>query len=41
LFDKMSQICTIYYLGFFFLMPYWSKLGEFKAVPDRVVFHAH
>ena len=41
LFDKMSQICTIYYLAFFFLMPYWSKLGEFKVVPDRVVFHAH
>jgi ubiquinol-cytochrome c reductase cytochrome b subunit len=41
LFDKMSQICTIYYLAFFFLMPYWSKMGTFKPVPDRVVFHAH
>jgi ubiquinol-cytochrome c reductase cytochrome b subunit len=41
LFDKMSQICTIYYLAFFFLMPYWSKMGTFKPVPDRVVYHAH
>ena len=41
LYEKMSQVCTIYYLAFFFLMPYWSKLGEFKEVPSRVTFHAH
>jgi ubiquinol-cytochrome c reductase cytochrome b subunit len=37
----MAQIGTVYYFGFFLLMPWWSRLGEFKPVPDRVVFHAH
>jgi ubiquinol-cytochrome c reductase cytochrome b subunit len=37
----MSQIGTLFYFGFFLLMPWWSKLGEFKPVPDRVTFHAH
>ncbi|ALM85545.1 cytochrome bc complex cytochrome b subunit [Bordetella sp. N] len=36
-----SQIGTLYYLAFFLLMPVWSRLGTFKPVPDRVVFHAH
>ena len=37
----VSQIGTLYYFGFFLLMPVWSRLGSFKPVPDRVVFHAH
>jgi ubiquinol-cytochrome c reductase cytochrome b subunit len=37
----VSQIGTIFYFGFFLLMPWWSQLGTFKPVPDRVVFHAH
>ena len=41
LFNLMSQIGTLIYLGFFFLMPIWSTLGKFKPVPDRVTFHAH
>jgi ubiquinol-cytochrome c reductase cytochrome b subunit len=41
LFEKISQVCTIYYLAFFFAMPWWSKMGTFKPVPDRVTFHAH
>ncbi len=40
-FNLMSQIGTVIYLAFFFLMPVWSRMGEFKPVPDRVVFHAH
>ena len=40
-FNLMSQIGTLMYLGFFFLMPLWSRLGTFKKVPDRVTFHAH
>ena len=40
-FNLMSQIGTVIYLGFFLLMPVWSRLGTFKQVPDRVVFHAH
>lgn len=37
----ISQVATLIYLGFFFLMPVWSRLGTFKPVPDRVTFHAH
>lgn len=40
-FNLTSQIGTLIYLGFFFLMPVWSRLGTFKPVPDRVTFHAH
>jgi len=36
-----SQIGTLLYLAFFFLMPVWSRLGTFKQVPERVTFHAH
>jgi ubiquinol-cytochrome c reductase cytochrome b subunit len=34
----VAQIGTLYYFGFFLLMPWWSRLGEFKAVPDRITF---
>jgi ubiquinol-cytochrome c reductase cytochrome b subunit len=37
----LAQIGTIYYFGFFLLMPWWSRLGEFKPVPERVVFQPH
>ena len=37
----VSQVGTLYYFGFFLLMPWWSRLGTFKPVPERVVFHAH
>ncbi|MDC8785867.1 cytochrome b [Roseateles koreensis] len=37
----VAQIGTLFYFGFFLLMPWWSKLGTFKQVPDRVTFHAH
>ena len=37
----MAQIGTVFYFGFFLLMPWWSRLGEFKPVPERVVFQAH
>ncbi len=37
----VSQIGTLFYFGFFLLMPWWSRIGEFKPVPDRVTFHAH
>ena len=39
--ERVSQVGTLYYFGFFLLMPVWSRLGSFKPVPDRVVFHAH
>ncbi len=37
----VSQIGTLFYFGFFLLMPWWSRIGEFRPVPDRVVFQAH
>jgi ubiquinol-cytochrome c reductase cytochrome b subunit len=37
----VSQAGTLFYFGFFLLMPWWSRIGEFRPVPDRVVFHAH
>ena len=39
--ERVSQVGTLFYFGFFLLMPWWSRLGEFKQVPDRVVFSAH
>ena len=37
----VSQICTFIYFGFFLLMPWWSRAGQFKPVPSRVTFHPH
>jgi ubiquinol-cytochrome c reductase cytochrome b subunit len=37
----VSQVGTLYYFGFFLLMPWWSRIGTFKPVPERVTFHAH
>ena len=37
----IAQIGTVYYFGFFLLMPWWSQLGEFKPVPDRITFAGH
>jgi len=40
-FNLMSQIGTVIYLAFFFLMPIWGRLGTFKQVPERINFKAH
>ena len=37
----VAQIGTMFYFGFFLLMPWWSTIGTFKPVPDRVTFHPH
>jgi ubiquinol-cytochrome c reductase cytochrome b subunit len=37
----IAQVGTLFYFGFFLLMPWWSQIGTFKPVPDRVTFHAH
>jgi ubiquinol-cytochrome c reductase cytochrome b subunit len=37
----IAQTGTLFYFGFFLLMPWWSTIGMFKPVPDRVTFHAH
>jgi ubiquinol-cytochrome c reductase cytochrome b subunit len=39
--NLISQIGTLFYFGFFWLMPWWSRLGEFKTVPQRITFAAH
>jgi ubiquinol-cytochrome c reductase cytochrome b subunit len=39
--QRVSQIGTLFYFGFFLLMPWWSRLGEFKPVPARVTFQPH
>jgi ubiquinol-cytochrome c reductase cytochrome b subunit len=38
---RVSQLGTLFYFGFFLLMPWWSRLGEPKPVPSRVTFVAH
>ena len=38
---RVSQLGTLFYFGFFLLMPWWSRIGTPKAVPDRVTFTAH
>jgi len=39
--NVVSQVGTLLYFGFFVLMPFWSQLGTFKKVPDRVTFTPH
>jgi ubiquinol-cytochrome c reductase cytochrome b subunit len=39
--NAVAQVGTVFYFGFFLLMPWWSRLGTFGKVPDRVIFAAH
>jgi ubiquinol-cytochrome c reductase cytochrome b subunit len=39
--ERVSQVGTLFYFGFFLLMPWWSRMGVPKPVPDRVTFTAH
>ena len=39
--ERVSQVGTLFYFGFFLLMPWWSRLGEPKPVPARVIFKPH
>jgi ubiquinol-cytochrome c reductase cytochrome b subunit len=39
--ERVSQVGTLFYFGFFLLMPWWSRIGRSKPVPDRVTFEAH
>jgi ubiquinol-cytochrome c reductase cytochrome b subunit len=39
--ERISQLGTLIYFGFFLLMPIWSRMGEFKPVPERVTYAAH
>jgi ubiquinol-cytochrome c reductase cytochrome b subunit len=37
----IAQICTLLYFSFFLGMPFWTRLGKFEPVPERVNFTAH
>jgi ubiquinol-cytochrome c reductase cytochrome b subunit len=39
--ERISQVGTLYYFGFFLLMPWWSSMGDPKPVPSRVNFAPH
>lgn len=39
--EKVSQLGTLLYFAFFLTMPLWSRVGQFKQVPERVTFHPH
>jgi ubiquinol-cytochrome c reductase cytochrome b subunit len=39
--ERVSQVGTLFYFGFFFLMPWWSAQGQTKPVPDRVTYNPH
>jgi ubiquinol-cytochrome c reductase cytochrome b subunit len=39
--ERLSQVCTLIYFAFFLLMPWWSRQGTFKPVPERVTFSGH
>ena len=39
--ERVSQVGTLFYFGFFLLMPWWSRLGTPKPVPSRVTFAPH
>ena len=39
--ERVSQVGTLFYFGFFLLMPWWSSLGTPKPVPERVTFKPH
>ena len=39
--QRVSQVFTFFYFGFFLLMPWWSRIGDPKPVPTRVTFTPH
>ncbi len=39
--ERISQVGTLFYFGFFLLMPVWSRMGEPHPVPERVTFAGH
>jgi ubiquinol-cytochrome c reductase cytochrome b subunit len=37
----IARILAALYFLYFLLMPFYSSLETVKAVPERVVYHAH
>ena len=40
-FPLISRICTAMYFVFFLGMPWWSRMGSFKPVPERISTNGH
>jgi ubiquinol-cytochrome c reductase cytochrome b subunit len=38
---RLSQLGTLFYFGFFLLMPWWTRKGAFKTPPERITFSGH
>jgi ubiquinol-cytochrome c reductase cytochrome b subunit len=36
---QLARVLTVFYFGFFVFMPWWSRMGSFPNVPDRVTTH--
>ncbi len=41
IYGRIAQVGTLFYFAFFILMPWWSRIGQTKPVPDRVNYTAH
>jgi ubiquinol-cytochrome c reductase cytochrome b subunit len=41
LYVSLARIFAVIYFLFFLLMPWYSRLGTMKPVPERVTFHEH
>jgi ubiquinol-cytochrome c reductase cytochrome b subunit len=39
--EFVSMILTLIYFAFFWLMPWWSRLGQCKQPPARITFKPH
>jgi len=39
--ERISQLGTLFYFGFFLLMPWWTRKGTFKTPPERINFAGH
>ena len=37
----VARILAALYFAFFILMPFYTSLETVKAVPERVIYHAH
>jgi ubiquinol-cytochrome c reductase cytochrome b subunit len=41
LYVVLARIFAVIYFGFFWLMPFYTRIDPVKPVPDRVIYHAH
>ena len=41
IFPLLARVFTVLYFAYFLLMPWWSRMGATKPVPERVTYDAH